>query len=341
MSTTALDGSGTSIITTTPGTTGARPGRRPSGLLWLAWRQSRPAILVLTAGLLLLTVMSLTVHFAVAGQADVLRSANCTLSGAWNGTNCYKTAERVQVFAALYLDVFQPAVTFLPLLIGMLLGAPLLAQELERGTYRLVWSQSVTPARWLAARIGVPMAAVALTSGVLAVVSSWVWWTDIVHSPVLFDPPFQGFTYPVLGLMPLSWSLFSFALGVAIGLWRRRTVSAILLTGLLGLVSMGVMRLLRPALYPVVSGFQPFDRVHNGFYQPTNAWLVESGPVLADGTRQPNFCTRDCDSVAGWWGEFHPSSHLVPIQLIETAVLLLLTAALVAWTFRRLGRLGN
>ncbi|WP_405020679.1 ABC transporter permease [Kitasatospora sp. NBC_00070] len=333
MSTTVLDGTGT-------GTGRTRSTWRPTGPVWLAWRQSRPAVLALTVGLLLLTVLLLTVHLAVTDPADTLRSANCTLAGSWNGTNCYTAAHRMEIFAALYLDVFQPVVTFLPVLIGMLLGAPLLAQEFERGTHRLVWAQSVTPTRWLVARIAVPMAAVALTSSVLAVLSSWVWRTDMLHSPQVFDPPFQGFTYPVLGLMPVSWSLFGFALGVAIGLWRRRTVSAILLTGLLGLVAMGVMRLLRPTLYPVLSGVQPIDRIGNQFMQPANAWLVEHGRVLPDGSKVSFFChdTADCESVVGWWGQYHPVSHLVPIQLVEAAILLLLTAALVTWTVRRIGR---
>ncbi|GAA1170191.1 ABC-type transport system involved in multi-copper enzyme maturation permease subunit [Kitasatospora gansuensis] len=333
----------TSVLTKTepeagPGAGPKRTAPRPTGLLWLAWRQSRPAVLVLAVGLLLATAALLVTHFAVSSTVETMRATKCYSPGAWDRESCYALVQKVEWSATLYLDVLQPALTFLPLLIGMLLGAPLVAQELERGTHRLVWVQSVTPTRWLAARIGVPMVAVTLTTGALALLSSWVWWTDIVHSPALFDPPFQGFTYPVLGPALLTWSLFSFALGLAVGLWRRRTVSAILLTGLLGLVGMGVMRLLRPALYPVLSGFQPFDRVHGGFAQPTNAWLVESGPVLADGTRQATFCTRDCDSLTGWWGEYHPASHLVPIQLIESGILLLLTAALVTWTVRRIGR---
>ncbi|KQV09903.1 MULTISPECIES: ABC transporter permease [unclassified Kitasatospora] len=331
MSTTVLNG-------TVP-----RPAVRPSSLLWLAWRQSRTALLVLAAVLLLSTAALLAVHFVASGPTAAMRAAGCYASTAWDRQSCSGLAERLHLSADLYLDVLQPFLTFLPLAIGMLLGAPLLAQEFERGTHRLVLAQSVTPGRWLAARTGLPMAAVALITGVLAVLSSWVWRTDVLHSPLLFDPPFQGFTYPALGLMPVSWSLFSFALGLAIGLWRRRTVSAILLTGLLGLVSMGVMRLLRPALYPVLSGFQPTDRVINQFMQPTNAWLVEYGGVLPDGSRTSGFCrtAAECDSVVGWWGDYHPASHLVPIQLIESAILLLLTAALLTWTFRRIGRPGN
>lgn len=106
-------------------------------------------VLALTVGLLLLTVLLLTVHLAVTDPADTLRSANCTLAGSWNGTNCYTAAHRMEIFAALYLDVFQPVVTFLPVLIGMLLGAP--CSPRSSSAARTAWSgpsRSPRPAGW-------------------------------------------------------------------------------------------------------------------------------------------------------------------------------------------------
>jgi len=41
-----------------------------------------------------------------------------------------------------------------PALLGIFWGAPLVANELETGTYRLAWTQSVTRKRWLAAKLG-------------------------------------------------------------------------------------------------------------------------------------------------------------------------------------------
>ena len=35
-------------------------------------------------------------------------------------------------------------------MIGAFWGAPMVARELETGTHRLVWNQSVTRTRWLA-----------------------------------------------------------------------------------------------------------------------------------------------------------------------------------------------
>ena len=57
-------------------------------------------------------------------------------------------------------------------------GAALVGRELETGTARLAWTQSVTPARWLTAKL--TAAAVPLTAGttLLALLFARVWTTD-------------------------------------------------------------------------------------------------------------------------------------------------------------------
>ena len=42
----------------------------------------------------------------------------------------------------------------IPGLLGIVVGAPLLGGELERGTWRLAWTQTVPRSRWLAAKLG-------------------------------------------------------------------------------------------------------------------------------------------------------------------------------------------
>ena len=50
-------------------------------------------------------------------------------------------------------------IDFFPAVIGVFWGAPLIARELDTGSYRLVWTQSVTRTRWLAAKITIVGAA--------------------------------------------------------------------------------------------------------------------------------------------------------------------------------------
>ena len=52
-----------------------------------------------------------------------------------------------------------------PALIGAFWGAPLVARELEAGTHRLVWNQSVTRTRWLATKLGLTAAVAAAAVG--------------------------------------------------------------------------------------------------------------------------------------------------------------------------------
>jgi ABC-type transport system involved in multi-copper enzyme maturation permease subunit len=44
-------------------------------------------------------------------------------------------------------DLLGPGLLPIPALLGMFWGAPLIARELESGTYRLAWTQSVTRRR--------------------------------------------------------------------------------------------------------------------------------------------------------------------------------------------------
>ena len=60
-----------------------------------------------------------------------------------------------------------------PAVIGIFWGAPLVARELETGTYRLVWNQSVTRARWLAVKLGFSVLAVAIAVAILTTAISW------------------------------------------------------------------------------------------------------------------------------------------------------------------------
>ena len=66
-------------------------------------------------------------------------------------------------------------------LLGGFWGAPLVVRELETGTHRLVWSQSVTRTRWLATRLGVSVLAAAAAVGVLTLAVTW--WSDRSTTP--------------------------------------------------------------------------------------------------------------------------------------------------------------
>jgi hypothetical protein len=111
-----------------------------------------------------------------------------------------------------------------PGVIGVFWGAPLLARELETGTYQLAWTQSVPRKRWLAVKLGlVGLASVAVT-GLLSLMVTW--WSSPIDR-VNADP----FTvFDQRGIVPFGYAAFAFALGVTAGMLLRRTVPAMAAT---------------------------------------------------------------------------------------------------------------
>jgi hypothetical protein len=120
-------------------------------MTWVAWRQQRPsavaaAVLHAVGGLVLLAS-----GWQVTASARDSGLAACVAAGG----DCRVLAE---AFASRYGPILEPVSTLgalLPVVLGVLVGAPLLAREFEQGTHRLAWTQSVTRGRWLAARLAV------------------------------------------------------------------------------------------------------------------------------------------------------------------------------------------
>jgi hypothetical protein len=125
------------------------------------------------------------------------------------------------------LENIERLLLVLPALIGIFWGAPLMARELETGTYRLVWTQSVTRSRWLAVKLGLVGGASAVAAGLL----SWAvtWWSTPVDR-VTLERLSSPLIFSERGLVPLGYAAFAFAVGVVLGLLLRRTVPAMAAT---------------------------------------------------------------------------------------------------------------
>jgi len=173
----------------------------------LTWRQFRTeAIIGIGAVLVVAVVLAITGPHLIS----VYRTAPDQL------TSTYPTLQT----ALGVLLVVVPALT------GVFFGAPLIARELETGTYRLAWTQSVTRLRWVV----VKLAFVGLASSLLAEVFSLVaaWWANPIDitNATRFDPANFG----MLGIVPFGYALFAFALGATTGLLFRRTLPAMAAT---------------------------------------------------------------------------------------------------------------
>ncbi len=111
-----------------------------------------------------------------------------------------------------------------PALIGMFWGAPLIAREFETGTFRLAWTQDVTPTRWLAIKLGVVGLASVAAAGLLSLMVTW--WSSPIDKAFMD----QWGVFNLRDITPVGYAAFAFALGVTAGMLIRRTVPAMAIT---------------------------------------------------------------------------------------------------------------
>jgi hypothetical protein len=192
-------------------------------MIWVAWRQFRTQALV-TLGLL----AAFAVLVLVTGLH--LRDVYSSLGGAHCGAreDCTALGGHEKALA----DLLGPALLAIPALLGMFWGAPLVARELESGTYRLAWTQGVTRRRWLLVRV----ALVGVAALAVAGLASWLisWWFAPLDAVNMnrFDPS----VFTERGIVALGYAGFAFAFGVAAGRLARRTLPAMAAT-LVGFVA--------------------------------------------------------------------------------------------------------
>ncbi|TCO48585.1 ABC-2 family transporter [Kribbella antiqua] len=191
-------------------------------MIWLTWRQFRVQLLVVGS-----VVLAAAIFLAVTGPglADDYQRLTTTF---------IRSLGFQRLNPALYV-IGQVLLYAVPPVIGAFWGAPLISRELETGTHRLVWSQSISRGRWLVSKMAFTgLTAVAIT-GLLSLAVTW--WADPIddainagqdsntYLPRMFPPVFGA-----RGLVPVGYAAFAFALGVAVGLVVRRTVVALAVT---------------------------------------------------------------------------------------------------------------
>lgn len=262
------------------------PWRR---MAWVVWRQHRLALagvvgLLGAAGLYLL-ITGLQMRDAYAAVA-ACRPAGSDI--------CRQVANN-------FLGTFAPGVNVtagvfqaIPGLIGAFVGAPVLARELETGTFRYAWTQGFGRARWTLAKV-VPLAvAVTVAAGVFSLLFSW-WYGPITGAgddngrifPAVFD---------LLGVALAAWTLASFGIGVLAGVLIRRVIPAMFSTVAAWVVLAFVTALfLRPHYFwaPLVTTDPNGGRPG---WVISEAWLRGGKPVSLDMMNQ-TFAAVDIRAV--------------------------------------------
>lgn len=332
-------------------------------MIWLTWRQFRAqaaTAVAALAGVVLVYVLTgpgLAHLYDISGIATCHGHAECAALT----TKFLDAVQSNPLYPAL--SVLGGALVYLaPAIIGAFWGAPLVTRELETGTFRLAWNQSVTRTRWLAVKVSLIGLAAMVTVGLLSLVLTW--WSspiDRVGGFPLATGQLGRFSAVIFGardIAPLGYAAFAFTLGVAVGMLVRRTLPAMAVTlAVIGVVMLAWPSLVRPHLIPPVSTTAPIAAnlttgvvTHNGeITVPANnlpgAWIISNQTitrtgqvfVLPDVRACATGTQRQCNA---WFATqqlrrhivYQPAGRYWTFQWYETAIFLALALGLAGFS---------
>jgi hypothetical protein len=324
-------------------------------MIWLTWRQFRAQALVAVAAL---AALALALGLTGPNLAH-LYAQTCGTSS--NCTAAFLSLVRANgIYPLLYFT--GTAVMYLaPLIIGVFWGAPMVAREIEDGTFRLIWNQSVTRARWLVVKLTFTGVAAMSFAGLASVLVTW--WAGPIDRAGGFPvgmsqlSRFQPEIFGARGIAPIGAAALAFTLGVTTGTLIRRILPAMAVT--LGLFAVALVamplwvspHLVTPEQFtrPITASLTTMQMTGNGeindpvtnmpgawilsdqvITKKGSAFVLPSVPACQTGTQQ------QCDT---WLASqplrqrvtYQPGSRYWPFQWLETAIWLAIALALSAF----------
>jgi ABC-type transport system involved in multi-copper enzyme maturation permease subunit len=187
-------------------------------VIWLTWRQFRSQFAVVFGVLVVVAIILALTGHSLVDQADAYLKSCRTDTACGNNPVLNADGNMQTGLTAVLL--------LAPALIGIFWGAPLVARELETGTYRLGWSQSITRNRWLGVKLGVVGLVSVAVAGLLSLMVTW-WFSPI---DTVNANRFGLSMFGLRDIAPLGYAAFAFALGVTAGVLMRRTLPAMATT---------------------------------------------------------------------------------------------------------------
>jgi ABC-type transport system involved in multi-copper enzyme maturation permease subunit len=312
---------------------GARRRLLPASLTamaWVIWRQHRTTLIWL-GGLLLVIGMTMLVagielHRLYAAEIR----HGCLGSSAWSAT-CQPLQNTFDFsWPASYENTVSLVMQAVPVIIGVFLGAPLLAREYTAGTVRFTWTQGIGRTRWAAATVGLLGAAVAAAVCLLGLLAQWS-TQPVAAQGNVFAGRWQPGFFDSTTLTAATASLLAFTIGVLAGTLIRRVVAAMAVTtaGAITaayltfyrvhywLVSLDI-RVARDAALgadpnvgvATVGGIDLHEAVSSAAPGPAGAWLDQGWYTRAHGQRLSagavaRLLSKHADSGAGWLARLH------------------------------------
>ncbi|MDX3612816.1 ABC transporter permease [Streptomyces europaeiscabiei] len=325
---TSTGGTGSTFSDSARSETGRGRGLRLSGMNWLVWRQHRAAYWTLLAA------AAITVAVIVYQRQQMITY----LDG-------YGYPDLKSGWETKYdqdpLNVAATTLGFLPVLIGVFVGAPLLAGDLETGTAKLVTAQSVSRVRWIATKLGVTALVVVVCTMALSAAFTW-WWSPIKSSPYVMSW-IDGPAFDNTGPVPVALTLLTVVGGVAIGMLLRRTLLSMVVTLGFAVVLQVVWSYFRTSLGNVITvtthngvGNDSTPNMPEGAHQLDEFYLTASGDLIgwgscAEATEKARDACLDKAQVVGWSVDYIPISQMSAMQWLGASILLALTAGIAAF----------
>ncbi len=339
-------------------------------MMWLTWRQFRTQAIATAAGL-----ASVVILLAVSGVkfADKFQAA---IAGCQGRGTCGQ-------FASVFLHAMSGSgyavigritigLTYVvPGLIAVFWGAPLITREIETGSFRLAWTQSVMRSRWLAVKIGLIGLAALVGAGLLSLMASW--WMNPVYQAsdkaigrASGVERFAPVVFGANGIAPIGYAAFGFALGLAFGVLIRRTLPAMAATlAVFAGIQIAWPRWIRPHLLTPVRSVSPInlsrlaelaiDPQRHMFVEALaskpGAWIISNQTIDPAGHTFTGPATKAClgpgnqacyASVARLHLRqvltYQPASRYWALQWYETAIFVGIAAALIWFCFWQVSR---
>lgn len=301
-------------------------------MTWVILRQNRLSLTVWTFVVLAVGTYALVVGLLLWREIDSQQLYDCFAHPAASPRCDVLFGELARTFNRSDRLIF-PALLGLPLLLGVFGAAPLAATDLEQLTYKFIWTQGVTPRRWLASRIVLGIA-IAIASSVVLTAMTWPWLL-LTQEMALGWSRFAEFPLALLGSFVVATAL-GLAAGIALGRAIPAAIAA--LAGFVG-VRLAFELWLRQTLLPPLSQDNLLVRrdVRDWFvglrYYDAGGHEVPTATIQAIqlSTSDPSgTMAKEGIRVVGF---YQPWERFSTFQMIESAAYLALAFIAIALTF--------
>jgi hypothetical protein len=273
-------------------------------MIWVGWRQQRVEALIAAALLAVLAAVAIPVGIHMASVYTHEGLAACAKNG--NAGICgLPEAQFLIRFNGLNL-LFGWA-TLVPALAALLFAAPFVL-DLDNGTYRLYWTQSITRRRWIATKLGLGVVASVVVAGCVIALAMWS-RAPIDH----LNGHLSGTAYDAEGIVPIADALFVLGVAVAIGALWRRAVPALLISFAVYVVGRAFMDgWLRQRLVSPVTTTWPAGRASGP--NLNQALVIDQFASDRNGHRLAGAAGPFSSCVQSSGGPFSHTSHCVQVR---------------------------